>query len=404
MEGFVCKEDTGGYQNVTVLPVAISGDRAANAASASHQIGGLTSIDQAASHQTGGLHREEGIDQVTSHQTGGLPPEERIDQAASHQRRGILPEEVVGQVASHQTGGLPPAERIDQAASYQKRSLPPEEVITQVASHQTGGLPPEERIIQVASHQGGCLLPEESEDQVAVLSCQANGVPSEELAGQAGNNSAATAGPSVGDRTPIAVTDEQTQDSSAVGGGGSATSGEIPDVVMEEHIQLGVQACTSGADDQAGYACAAAGEPVDVVMAELNQNGGPPIVDMALAAAKEIPNVVMEEGEIRNHGPASVRHDQIQDPDGQGVVVSAPRTKDTIGSDVVVPTQGKGKGKGKGKDKDNMGKTKKSGPTLPAFSLTLVHGDSLILTGDDYDCQIERIGISLLVFGSGDGA
>ena len=397
----------GGYQNVPVLPVAISGDRAANAASASHQIGGLTSIDQSASHQTGGLHREEGIDQVTSHQTGGLPPEERMAQASSHLRRGILPAEAVGQVASHHTGGLPPAERVYRAASYQKRSLPPEEVIAQLASHQTGGLPPEERMIQVASHQEGCLLPEESEDQIAVLFCQVNGVPSEDRAGQAGNNSAATAGPSVGDRTPIAVTDEQTQDSSAVGGGGSATSGEIPDVVMEEHIQLDVQACTSGADDQAGYACAAAGEPLDVVMAELNQNGGPPIVDMgtftsqakdqavdssgAMAAAKEIPNVVMEEGEIQNHGPTSVRRDQTQDPDGLDVVVSAPRTKDTIGSDVVVPTQGKGKGKGKGKEKDNVGKTKKSGPTLPAFSLTLVHGDSLILTGDDYDVRISLI-------------
>ena len=359
----------GGYHDVPVLPAAVSGDRVANAASASHQIGGLTSkevLDQAVFHQTGGLHPEQGIDQFASHQTGGLPPEERIeDQAASHQKRGLPPEEVVAQAASHQTGYLPPEERIDQAASHQKRGLPPEERIIQFAFHQTGYLPPKEQI-----------------DQVAVLSRQANGVPSEERAGQVGNNSVATA--------PI-------QDSSAVGRG-SARSREIPDVVMEDHIQLGVQAHTSGVADQAGYTCTAVGEPPDIVMAEMNQDGGSLSMELgtftsqdqvaswgSMASAEEVPNVVMENGEIRDHGSTSVGHDQTQGPDGP---VSAPRIKDPIGSDVVVPTQGKGKGKGKGKDKDNVGKAKQSGPTLPAFSLTLVHGDSLILTGDDYEVRI----------------
>lgn len=52
---------------------------------------------------------------------------------------------------------------------------------------------------------------------------------------------------------------------------------------------------------------------------------------------------------------------------------------ESIGSASTAPIKPKDKGKGKQR------KGKKAGPSVPPFSIVLMHGDSLILTGDDYE-------------------
>ncbi|KIK21151.1 hypothetical protein PISMIDRAFT_681711 [Pisolithus microcarpus 441] len=42
--------------------------------------------------------------------------------------------------------------------------------------------------------------------------------------------------------------------------------------------------------------------------------------------------------------------------------------------------------KGKGKSKQKKGQ--KSGPSFPPFSIVLMHGDGIILTGDDYEVSL----------------
>ncbi|KAI6130775.1 hypothetical protein EDD16DRAFT_1540902 [Pisolithus croceorrhizus] len=55
---------------------------------------------------------------------------------------------------------------------------------------------------------------------------------------------------------------------------------------------------------------------------------------------------------------------------------------------------------GKAKTKQRNGK--KAGPSVPPFSIVLMHGDSIILTGDDFECLVERKGTAMLVIGSAD--
>lgn len=56
--------------------------------------------------------------------------------------------------------------------------------------------------------------------------------------------------------------------------------------------------------------------------------------------------------------------------------------------------------KDKAKTKQRNGK--KTGPSVPPFSIVLMHGDSIILTGDDYECLVERKGTAMVVIGSAD--
>ena len=384
----------GGYLNEEApvsVSAAISGDRVAGAASDSRQVGSLTSeevIDQTVPRQTEGL---QAIDQAVSRQTGGLPLEEQINPISTHQARG----------------------------------LHSEQRITQAVSHQPGGLPPEERVDQIIPHHPGGLLPGKS---IEALPHQVHNIPIEERrVNQADNSSAAATGSTAGHGISGAIMEEQMQDcgsdmeldSSCDAppiegqvvnfseiGGGPATRKEARDVTMEDHTLLGVgldQPFGSGAEDQASRTCAAAAnDPPDVDMVEMNQNCGSPSVELgpfispaedqavdSAATTKETPDIVMEDAEIQDHGTTSVGHDQTRDPvAGSGVVGSISQTKDSDGSDIIVLTRGKGKGKGKGKDKDSVDKTKKGGPAHSAVSMTLVHGDSLVLTGDDYEVCI----------------
>ena len=395
----------GGYHNEEApvsVSAATSGDRVAGAASDSHQVGSLTSgevIDQIVPHQTEGL---QAIDQAVSRQTGGLPLDKQINPISTHHARGL-----------HSEQG-----------------------ITQAIFHQPGGLPPEERVDQIIPHQPGGLLPGKS---VEASLHPVHNIPIEERrVDQTGNSSAATTGSTAGHKISSAVIEEKMQDCgsdmelesscgshmevdsscdappiegqvvdfSEIGGGGPATGKEVRDVTMEDHTQHGVgpdQPFGSGAEDQTSRTCAAAAnDPPDVDMVEMNQNGGSPSVELgpfispaedqavdSAATTKETPDIVMEDAEIQSHGTTSVGHDQTRDAvAGSGVVGSISQTKDSDGSDIIVPTRGKGKGKGKGKDKDSVDKTKKGGPAHSAVSMTLVHGDSLVLTGDDYEVCI----------------
>ncbi|KAI6028204.1 hypothetical protein EDC04DRAFT_2716308 [Pisolithus marmoratus] len=49
--------------------------------------------------------------------------------------------------------------------------------------------------------------------------------------------------------------------------------------------------------------------------------------------------------------------------------------------------------KEKGKAKQRKGK--KAGRSVPPFSIVLMHGDSVTLTGDDYECTVERKGTTM---------
>ncbi|KAG0704567.1 hypothetical protein DFH29DRAFT_364602 [Suillus ampliporus] len=57
-----------------------------------------------------------------------------------------------------------------------------------------------------------------------------------------------------------------------------------------------------------------------------------------------------------------------------------------------------GNGKAAGKGKGTSGK--KSKQALLELSVTLVHGDAVILEGDDYEYQIKRSGTTILLIGS----
>lgn len=69
-------------------------------------------------------------------------------------------------------------------------------------------------------------------------------------------------------------------------------------------------------------------------------------------------------------------------------------TMESVGSASTAPIKPKDKGKGKQR------KGKKAGPSVPPFSIVLMHGDSVILTGDDYECLFERKGTTMLIIGS----
>ncbi|KAL4065739.1 hypothetical protein V8B97DRAFT_1982678, partial [Scleroderma yunnanense] len=283
---------------------------------------------------------------------------------------------------------------------------------------QASGLPPQEWIDQVMGpsfqQQVGFLLSEERADLDSSTTAAASGLrPSEETCDVLMDVHIQSNGSLNVElnnfRTPWsesgAVDLSAADDSGTVA---STVSEGTPDVIMEEQnrnngsMDVGLDTCALQTEGQAdaGSPSGSPSEPPDVVMAKIQKDGFPCVlpdtftsrttdqgVDSWLAGGgpavttKEIPDVVMEGAEVQTN----VGHDMTQGP---------------IRSDMVVPTQGKGKGK----DKDNTAKAKKSIPAIPAFSLTLVHGDSVILTGDDYECQIERTGITLLVFGSEEGA
>jgi len=68
-----------------------------------------------------------------------------------------------------------------------------------------------------------------------------------------------------------------------------------------------------------------------------------------------------------------------------------------LGTDFVRQELAEPKPKGtRKKKKDTKDKTK---PSIPEISMTLVHGDCIVLCGDDFECQICRTGTTILVIG-----
>ncbi|KAF9224259.1 hypothetical protein BS17DRAFT_105572 [Gyrodon lividus] len=114
-------------------------------------------------------------------------------------------------------------------------------------------------------------------------------------------------------------------------------------------------------------------------------------------AADATPEHVVKDAVVADLHPSGYSDGSAMHPGlGSNMPFSPPGASVVILSkhkDATEPKQRRGRKKSKGKNRNQA----------PEVSMTLVHGDGVILTGDDFECQIVRTGTTILVIGSSEG-